>query len=90
MQQERPAPPRPLELTLYSKRDCPLCDELRAALAGWDAGRGAYRLTVVDIESDPALERRHGLRIPVLAHGETEICAGRFDPLPLEALVAGV
>ena len=69
----------PVELTLFSRRDCPLCDEMRRDLAAWDAGQGRYHLTVVDIETDRRLSRRYGLRIPVLTRGEEEICAGRLD-----------
>lgn len=73
-------------LTLFSRPDCALCDELQAQLESWDAGRGLFELTVVDIETDPALSARYGLRIPLLVYGETELCAGRFRADLLESL----
>ncbi len=67
------------QLILYSRRACPLCDEmmldLDAALHGRDL---TYR--VVDIDSDPALTEKYGLRIPVLCRDEQELCSGHFDP----------
>ncbi len=76
----------PLQLTLLSRRDCSLCEVLEADLARWDAGRGRYRLTTVDIDTSAELRRRYGLRIPVLLHGDTELCAGRLREGALRAL----
>ncbi|MCZ6771744.1 MAG: glutaredoxin family protein [Proteobacteria bacterium] len=76
-----------LALTLLTRRECSLCDEFRAELERWDDGRNCYVLTVVDIDTDPNLRARFGLRVPVLLHGEAELCAGRFNPVPLSALL---
>jgi hypothetical protein len=76
-----------IALTLLSRRECPLCDELRAHLERWDDGRNVYALTVIDVETDVELERRFGLRIPVLMHRDAELCAGRFDATALNALL---
>ena len=76
-----------LDLTLYTRRDCPLCDEMRAALERWDAGRRRYRLKLVDIDRNRDLKRRFGRRVPVLARGEDELCAGRLDAAALDALL---
>ena len=73
--------------TLLSGRECPLCDEFRAELERWDDGRNCHVLTFVDIDTDPDLSRHFGLRVPVLLHGDAELCAGRFDPAPLSALL---
>ncbi len=76
-----------LALRLLTRRECPLCDEFRAQLERWDDGRNTYVLTVVDIDTDSDLRRHFGLRIPVLLHGDAELCAGRFNPAPLSALL---
>jgi len=55
----------PVELVLYSRPDCPLCDEMKAELGRAKTAR-PVRLREVNIEQDPGLERRHGLSIPVL------------------------
>ena len=76
-----------VQLTLVSKAACPLCDEMKGELLHWDAGRGRFRLEVIDVRSDHDLYHRYAMRIPVLLHGDTEVCAGRFDAARLEALL---
>jgi len=60
-------------LTLYGRRYCHLCDDMAAALAPLAA---EHRMTVVfvDVDTDAALEGHFGERVPVLAHGERELC----------------
>jgi glutaredoxin len=53
-------------VTLYGKPGCHLCDEARAVVKEALAGRDVD-LKEVDVTLDPALERRYGDRIPVLA-----------------------
>ena len=52
-------------LTLYSKPGCHLCDEMKHVVDLVSA-RVPLALQVVDISTDPALEARYGLEIPVL------------------------
>ncbi len=61
----------PLTLTLLTRPGCHLCDEARDELGLVLAERAAARATVpklveVDIESQPALLKRHIESIPVL------------------------
>ncbi len=77
----------PIAFTLLTRRECSLCDEFRAELERWDDGRNTYVLTVVDIDTDSDLRQHFGLRVPVLLHGDAELCAGRFNPAPLSALL---
>jgi glutaredoxin len=57
-------------LTLYTKPDCTLCDEARAALDRVRA-RIPFALDVVDISRDADLAARYGERVPVvLVDGE--------------------
>lgn len=65
-------------LTVYSRHDCHLCDQLIAALQDLQ-GRFRFKLQVVDVDGDPELARRHGARVPVLAHGENELCHHFLD-----------
>jgi hypothetical protein len=39
---------------------------------------------LVDVDSDPVLKERYGLRIPVLATGPKVICEGRLDETALD------
>jgi glutaredoxin len=53
-------------VVLYTRAGCHLCEDaeavLRAALE-----RAPFELTVVDVDADPALTDRYGLRVPVVA-----------------------
>ena len=64
--------------TLMTRLDCPLCTSFEMALMAWEAGRGRFRLKVVNVDSASALVERYGMRVPVLLAGEQEICAFRF------------
>lgn len=66
------------KLTLYSRPGCHLCEELEAEVLEMLGGR-AVTIETVDISDDPGLERRFGVRIPVLADGETELSAYPLD-----------
>jgi len=77
----------PLALTLYSRSYCHLCDELFDALEPW-RGTGEIAVTVVDVDSDPALDRRFGERVPVLAWAGGEICHFVLDRARLHEVLA--
>ena len=54
-----------IELELYTRPACHLCDEMKEALSRAVSGLDV-RLTEIDVESDPELERRYGNDVPVL------------------------
>jgi hypothetical protein len=70
--------PASVTITVYSRRHCHLCDEMIAALQKMQ-GRFRFEMRVVDVDGDPELVRRHGERVPVLAHGERELCHHFLD-----------
>lgn len=53
-----------MEFELLSREDCHLCDELESALAGVVAGKATIKR--VDIDEDPVLARRFGMKIPLV------------------------
>jgi hypothetical protein len=67
------------EWTVYSRHDCGLCDELLHELAAVLPADAAARVRVIDIGADPELERKYGLRIPVLFADGEFVCAYRLD-----------
>lgn len=75
-----------LELVLYGRPACHLCDEMAEELA--DALRGRpYRLRIEDVDSRPDWRERYGPRVPVLALADgTELCHYRLDPDNLRRL----
>ena len=64
-------------VTVYSRRDCHLCDEALAALDLID--REGLVVEVVDIESDDGLLARYLERIPVIALDGVELYDFRLD-----------
>ena len=54
-----------LTLTLYGRPECHLCEEMKTVVVEV-ACEIPHRLDEIDISTDPALERRYGLQIPVL------------------------
>jgi glutaredoxin len=59
-------------ITLYSKPDCHLCVDARAALMGLRSELG-FELSEVDITTDEALHRAYFERIPVVALNGEEL-----------------
>ena len=72
------------EVTLYGKPGCCLCDDARAALASVREAVD-FELREVDVSTDPALHRRYGERIPVVAIDGADAFELRLDPAELRA-----
>jgi len=54
-------------LTLYSRPGCHLCEEMKAVVQRVGRAAGApVAVEEIDISTDPDLEARYGLEIPVL------------------------
>ncbi len=65
-------------LDFYRRDGCHLCDEARQALQSVmeeraRRGQPNPRVRVINLAERPELEDRYGLRIPVIALGDTEI-----------------
>ena len=75
------------KVTLYSKPDCPLCDEARAALERV-RGRAPFELDEVDITSDRDLEAAYRERIPVVVLEGEELFEFHVDEPVLERRLA--
>ncbi len=76
-----------LELTLFGRPGCHLCDDMRAAVAEFQPAYG-FSLREIDIDSDPTLAERYGRLIPVLAGPDGEICHYFLDPAALAGAFA--
>jgi glutaredoxin-like protein DUF836 len=79
----------PVELVVYGRGYCHLCEEMIEALRSLASGLG-FRLRVVDVDDDPALEDRYGERVPVLEGAGKEICHYFLDRGALDAFLAKV
>jgi len=54
-----------VDVTIYSRPDCHLCDEAKVAIQAADCA-GEYTLNQVNIEEDPTLLERYKNDIPVI------------------------
>jgi len=68
----------PMELTLYTRSGCHLCEEMKSALAPV-LREFKLPLREVDVDTDPALTARFGEEVPALFLGERKIAKHRLD-----------
>jgi glutaredoxin len=59
-------------VTLYTRVGCHLCEEAARALQEERAST-PFHLDLVDIDGDPELARRYGVRVPVVAVDGVEL-----------------
>jgi glutaredoxin len=78
-----------IALTLYSRPECHLCEEMKAAIARVSANRGiAVALEEVDISTDASLEAQYGLEIPVLLLNGRKVAKYRVTDIHLTRLLS--
>jgi hypothetical protein len=60
--------------------------------AALEALRGelGFELEVIDVDTDPALERLYDELVPILIHGGRELARWRLDPAVLRAYAANI
>jgi len=67
-----------LSLTLYSRKNCQLCDAFEHELAEL-MHSNELEMEKVDVDSHPELQALYGNDVPVLALNEQIICQHFFD-----------
>ena len=76
-----------IELILYTRNDCPLCQEMEdviaAELPSFDA-----RIKRIEIDGDAALEARFGQEVPVLFVNDRKAFKYRCTPRELRKRLA--
>ena len=77
----------PPTLTLLTRAECGLCEEMHEALRALGRRAALPPITIVDVDSDAQLQRRYGLKIPVLLLGTTLVCSHRLDASELLRLL---
>ncbi|HEX9138256.1 MAG TPA: glutaredoxin family protein [Steroidobacteraceae bacterium] len=81
------ADPPAAELVVLVREHCHLCEELLAELREFGQSCALPPVKVLEVDSDPVLARRFGLKIPVLLLDGTPVCAHRFDGAELRRLL---
>jgi glutaredoxin len=69
----------PLEVTLYTRPGCHLCEDAKALLGPLLIEFGGT-LREINIDEDPELKRRYGWDIPVIFIGTHKAAKHRLDP----------
>jgi len=67
-----------MQLTLYTRPGCHLCDDVKESLARARQVE-PFELREIDISTDPTLERRYGRDIPVLLINGAEAARHRIN-----------
>ncbi|MBI4615968.1 MAG: glutaredoxin family protein [Planctomycetes bacterium] len=75
----------PVRVDLYTRADCPLCDEAKEVLSRGLRGT-PHRLVEHDVAADPALKALYGDEIPVVVVDGVKRFAGRVNPVLLRRL----
>ena len=80
-----------IELTIYSRPGCHLCDEMKAVVRRVAESIPLKPVNVVeiDISTDPELEALYGLEIPVLLVEGKKAAKYRIEEAYLMRLLAG-
>jgi hypothetical protein len=74
-------------LTLLTRAECGLCEEMLSELRALAGTTPLPALTVLDVDCDPQLQRRFGLKIPVLLLDSIPVCTHRLDAAALLRLL---
>lgn len=74
-----------IAITIYSRPGCHLCDEMKAVVDR-TAGRIAT-VQEIDISTDPELEARYGLEIPVLVIDGKKVAKYRIEEADLRRIL---
>jgi len=75
-----------MQVVLYSRAGCHLCDDARAVLLA-ERARSPFDLEEVDIETSDDLLREYGVRVPVVAIDGVETFEYTVDPGELAELM---
>ena len=59
---------------MVSRAGCHLCDEMLGELAVLESAGTIPPVTILDVDADPVLERRYGLKVPVLLLDGSVVC----------------
>jgi glutaredoxin len=72
------------EVVLLNQRNCPLCEDARAALSAL-SGEMGFAVREVDVRADPALRERYRDVLPVVRAGGYSLLSGRIAEAELRA-----
>ena len=78
----------PAGLVVLSRAGCHLCEQMLEELAALELARRIPPAIILDVDSDPALARQYGLKVPVLLLDGSVICHYTLNSQELLRLVS--
>jgi len=75
-----------IQIEVYSRPGCHLCDEAKTAIERVQS-RFNFALRIINIETDPELEKAYGEQIPVVFINGNKAFKYRVDEVELEEKV---
>jgi glutaredoxin len=75
------------DVTIYSRSGCHLCDEMEQ-LVERVANEMPLSVSIVDVSTDPVLEARYGLEVPVLVIDGVKAAKYRIGEADLRRVLA--
>jgi glutaredoxin len=78
-----------MRVTIYTRVGCHLCEEAERVLREQRAVT-PFRLDLVDVDRDPELVRRYGVRVPVVAVDDVELFEYEVPVDLLQARLGGI
>ena len=75
-----------LQLTLYTRPRCGLCDLLHEDLLALCRDR-AVAILPIDVDGNPDLKARYGAHVPVVVGDGTVLCEGQLDASAVRAFL---
>jgi hypothetical protein len=66
-------------LLLLTRPECDLCEQMLHELTVLGRRHKLPAIELRDVDSDPQLQRRYGLKIPVLLFDGVPVCSVRLD-----------
>jgi len=78
-----------VNVVLYTRDGCHLCDEAREAILSVQDSRGGFELREIDIDTDDELHAKFLERIPVVEVDGEIVAELDVDPALLNAALAG-
>lgn len=64
---------------MLTRAECGLCEDMLNELQALGARHALPPLRLLDVDSDRELQRRYGLKIPVLLLDDAPVCSVRLD-----------
>ena len=82
-------PLKAVRIVVYTRRNCPLCDEAAHFLEAERSQLG-FALDYIDVDTDPALREQHGNWVPVVEVAGKVRFRGHIQPMLWRRLVTAL